>query len=273
MAEQFLDLAQRQHDPAHLMRAHCRLSQTLFNLGAFAPSRTHLEQALALFDSRWHATLRIALGRIRDYRTVCLLAVGRALWVLGYPDQAVQRSQEALTMAHALAHPFLLVDTLYGSALLQRYRREWQTVQAHAEAMLALATEHGFARHVALGVLFRGLALAAQGQTSEGIAQMRQGIAGIGPRGQRRPAGTSGPAGGGLWDSGQAEEGLRLLAEALAVRDDMGGRLTKPSCIASRGNCCYARPSRMSLRPRPASSRPWSWPVASKPDRGSCARP
>ena len=32
--------------------------------------------------------------------------------MLGYPDQAVQRSQEALTMAHALAHPFSLVDAL-----------------------------------------------------------------------------------------------------------------------------------------------------------------
>ena len=65
-------------------------------------------------------------------------------------------------MAHALAHPFQLVETLYTSALIQRYRREWQTVRAYTEAMLALATEHGFARHVALGTLFRGMVLAGQ---------------------------------------------------------------------------------------------------------------
>jgi hypothetical protein len=35
--------------------------------------------------------------------------VAWVLWDLGYPDQAVQRSQEALTMAHALARPFDLV--------------------------------------------------------------------------------------------------------------------------------------------------------------------
>src|SRR6516162_2309443 len=52
-----------------------------------------------------------------------------------------------------------------------------ETVQAHAEAMLALATEHGFARNVALGVLFRGMALAAQGQRAEGLGQMQQGLA------------------------------------------------------------------------------------------------
>ena len=49
-AEQLLDLAQRQHNHAMLMTAHGRLGQTLFNVGAFAPARTHLEQALALLD-------------------------------------------------------------------------------------------------------------------------------------------------------------------------------------------------------------------------------
>jgi len=228
VAEQLLDLAQRQLDPAHLMRAHCRLGQTLFNLGAFTPARPHLEQALVFFDSRWHATLRLAPGGIRDYKTTCLLAVGRALCMLGYPDQAMQRSQEALTMARALAHPFGLVDTLYGSALIQRYRREWRTVQAHAEAMLALATEHGFARHVALGTLFRGMALAGQGQSAEGLAQIRQGLAAY-----RATGSVSGMSGHlaqlaeACGQVGQVDESMHLLAEALALVDTTGERHTE----------------------------------------------
>ena len=131
--------------------------------------QTALEQARALCDPRGGAT--------RDSETLCLRQLGRALCMLGYPEQAMQRSQEALTMAHALAHPFHLVETLFASALIQRYRRAWQTVQAHAEAILALATEHGFVRHVAQGALFRGMALAGQGQSAAGLAQMRQGLA------------------------------------------------------------------------------------------------
>jgi predicted ATPase len=228
VAEQLLDLAQREHDPAYLMRAHCRLGQILFNVGAFAPARTHLEQALALFDSRWHATLRIAPGGMRDYKTVCLLQMGRTLCMLGYPDLAVQRGQEALTMVQALAHPFHLVDTLFVSALIQRTRREWQTVQAHAEAMLALATEHGFARYVALGTLFRGMALAAQGQHAAGLAQMRQGLAAV------RATGTAGGMSSYLaqlaevyGQVGQVDEGLHLLAEALAMVDTTGERASE----------------------------------------------
>src|SRR5207237_7081462 len=135
---------------------YARLGQTLFNVGVFAPARTHLEQGLALFDPQRHATLHTAPGSMR----FGLLQLGKALCVLGYPDQAAQRSQEALTMTHALAHPFSLANALLLSAHIQEYRRDWQTAQAHAETILALATEHGFARYVAMGTMFRGMALA-----------------------------------------------------------------------------------------------------------------
>ena len=58
-------------------------------------------------------------------------------------------------------------------------------VQVHAEALLALATEHGFARYAALGALLRGWALSAQGQRAEGIDQMRRAWPPIGLREQR----------------------------------------------------------------------------------------
>jgi predicted ATPase len=157
---------------------------------------------------------------------VCCRAWGaRVLWALGYPDQAVQRGQEALTMAHTLARPYDLVAMLFESANLQYRLREWQTMQAHVEAGLALAAEHGFARYVMLGALHRGMALAAQGQAAEGIAQMRRGLAAL------RATGTvSGMPtflahlASAYAQIGQVDEGLHVLAEALAVVDTTGGR-------------------------------------------------
>src|SRR5262249_9160973 len=143
------------------------------------PAHTHLEYALALCDPRGHATLPTTPEEMRHHRRIYLHQMGRALCVLGYPDQAVQWDQEGLTIAHALSHPHALVDSLYVSALIQGARRAWPTVQAHAEAILALAPEHGFARHVALGVSLRGMALAGQGRCVEGLTQMRQGLAAV----------------------------------------------------------------------------------------------
>jgi predicted ATPase len=128
-------------------------------------------------------------------------------------------------MAYALEPPYGLGFTLFQSARLYFHRREWQIAQAHAEAVLALATEHGFMLYAAVGAFFRGLALAAQGQSAEGIAQMRQGLASVQATGTAvdiplyltQLAAAHGQV-------GQVEEGLHLLMEAMAVGDTTGGR-------------------------------------------------
>jgi tetratricopeptide (TPR) repeat protein len=224
-AEQLLDLAQHQHDPALLLGVHHALGQTLYQLGAFAQARTHFEQGIALDDPQRHATTHTTPGEMRNYGVRCRGLVTRVLWDLGYPNQAVQRAQEALTMAHALAHPFSLSVTLHESVLLHGCLREWRTVQSHAETVLALAIEHGFTRYVAMATYQRGRALAAQGLGAEGIAQMRQALAAV--RATRTALGMPNFL---AWLAeaygrvGQVDEGLPLLGEALAMVGTTGER-------------------------------------------------
>ena len=179
------------------------------------------------------------------------------LWCLGYPAQAVRRSQEALALAQALAHPYSLAVAQHWAAYLHHHRREAPAVQAQAEALLSLATAQGFPLWVGFGTCWRGWALAMQGQGEAGLAQMRQGLAAVLATGQTlsRPlclvllAEAAGHV-------GQVEEGLRLLAEALAAIEASGRATCWRRRIGSRANCCCARPSRMQPRPKPASSRP-----------------
>ncbi len=53
----------------------------------------------------------------------------------------------------------------------------------------------------------------------EGIAQMQQGLAAIRATGAELHGHLSCPAGRGVWERGQEEEGLNVLAEALATVD------------------------------------------------------
>ena len=43
---------------------------------------------------------------------LCLVYAAWTQWMLGYPDTALARSQEALTLAHQQAHPFSLAYAL-----------------------------------------------------------------------------------------------------------------------------------------------------------------
>src|SRR5262249_51147645 len=138
-------------------------------------------------------------------------------------DQAVTRSNEALTLAQAQSHPYSLALALLLAAALNLCRREVQAVQARAEAVITLSTEHGFAMGLAAGIVAMEWALAEQGQGEAGIAQIRQGIAAW------QATGTAVVLPGMLallaeayGHVGQTEEGLRVLTEALTVVDKMG---------------------------------------------------
>jgi predicted ATPase len=156
---------------------------------------------------------------------VCGLSVAAlSLWILGYPDQALQSLREALTLAQALAHPPSLAPALDFATMLHQSRREHQAAHERAEALMALATEQGFAQHVAQATIMRGWVLAAQGQGAEGTAQMRQGLAAHQATGiarQRLYYPLLAEAYGSI---GQTAEGLSLLAEALATVDRTGER-------------------------------------------------
>jgi tetratricopeptide (TPR) repeat protein len=96
VAEQGLRLAQRTQDPALLMVAYRMVGIILQLLGEFATARTYLEQAIALYDPRQYRSQ--AFLQPQDHEVAALSYIADALWYLGYPDQALKRSQEALAL-------------------------------------------------------------------------------------------------------------------------------------------------------------------------------
>jgi predicted ATPase len=172
--ETLLHLAHQAHDPALAVAAHYALGFTWLNLGALPEARRHLEAGITRYtlDQRHAPVFRIG----QDLGVACLSNAARTLWLLGYPAQALARLQEALALAHALAHPFSLAFACCQAGWVYQYCRDIPAVHAQGEATVTLATEHGFPLWVAGGTIARGWALAMQGQGEEGLAQVCQGI-------------------------------------------------------------------------------------------------
>ena len=101
----------------------------------------------------------------------CLSLAAQTLWCLGYPAQALRRSQEAQALAHALDHPQSLSSARHYAAFLHQRRRETPVVQVQADTLLSLATAQGFPFHVGLGTCWRGWALGvARAISTPGLA-------------------------------------------------------------------------------------------------------
>jgi predicted ATPase len=211
---QLLMLAQHTQDPLLLVEAHRRAGDTCFFRGAFVEAQAHLEQGTIQIDVHHPVGDLFPLRQDPGVRSLAVGALVR--WMLGWPTQAMQSSQTALTQAQAQAHPHDLSFALLFTALLHQCRREALLVQERAEALITLSTEYAWQQRLARGLMLRGWAVAMQGHDEAGIAQLRQGMAAY--------QGTE-PA--IMWPyvltllveayahAGQADEGLRVLAEAL----------------------------------------------------------
>src|SRR5262249_45176394 len=137
-------------------------------------AQEYLAQAIARYHPERHSHHTFLYGL--DPKVASLAYAASVRWLLGYPDQALQQISEALALAQGLSHPSSLSVALHLAARLYVFRREPQGVYASAEALIPLAAERGLLLFGAVGTVARGVALAAQGQVGEGIAQMREGL-------------------------------------------------------------------------------------------------
>jgi predicted ATPase len=147
------------------------------------------------------------------------------LWQCGYPDQAVDRSDEALQLVLEASHSY---STTVMRCLLTSFyllRRDWQTAQEQAETSMTLATEQGFPLWRAWAMSWRGAALAAQGHGVEGIVQSQEGLVAL------RAMGVAlnitqllALLAEAYHTTGQTKQGLAMLVEALEVMVRTGER-------------------------------------------------
>jgi predicted ATPase/class 3 adenylate cyclase len=253
---QLLDLAERQSDPALLLVAHWALGHPSLFMGDLGPARTHLEQAISLYTPTQHHSLLRLASFPGDLGVFCRCFAAHTLCHLGYPDQARTRIREALALARELAHPYSLALALGYAAMLHQFFREPHLAQESAKTAITLCTEQGFAYYLAWGTMMHGWALADQGQDAEGIAQMRQGLAAIQATDAalRRPyyLGLLAEASG---TSGDLEDGLAMLTEALAVVTRTGERWSEAELHRLKGGLLLrSKAQRLKLAVSPSDS-------------------
>jgi predicted ATPase len=111
-----------------------------------------------------------------DFGVWILNYLGLTRLVLGFPDEGLRGSQEALTLARRLNHPLSLSNALIFNALSCVHRRDWASARSFSEAAATLCREHGFLHYLAITTGQIGWTLAHLGSIDDGIEMGRQGI-------------------------------------------------------------------------------------------------
>ena len=162
--------------------------------------------------------------------------VAFVLWLLGYPDQALERMHDAFALAQEFSHLQSVAFALSYAAMLHQLRREGHAAQERAEATVALSTEQRFPMYLGWGTILQGWVLAEEGQGEQGIAQIRQGLAAY----QAMGGGAFRPyflalLAEAYGKAGQTEEGLNVLAESLAIVNKTGERFYEAELYRLKG--------------------------------------
>jgi predicted ATPase len=216
LAEQCALLAPHLCDPIFLLEAHLMLGSTLFYLGDLASGYEHLEQGIALYNPRQGRTR--AFSRATDPGVDCLCRSSWVLCLLGYPDQALTRSREALALAEKLSHAHSLAFASFYASVLHQFRRETQAVLKQAAVTIALSQQGGFGQWLAGGMILRDWARAEPRPTEDNIAQLCQSLAAWHATGVELGNSRLFAMSAGVYmQAGQAEAGLGRLTEALAL--------------------------------------------------------
>jgi adenylate cyclase len=172
--KELLRLTERSGDPALIMISHWQLGTQRLIGGDLVKARRHLEEAVSLYDPARHHTLTFRYGLEPGVMSLGMLSM--ALWMLGYPDQSLERGRASLALAKALDFPPGIAMAGILACVTNGYLGDWEKVHTLASETMRISEEHALVYWRTAGLIHRGRALVEMGKGEQGLIQIRQGI-------------------------------------------------------------------------------------------------
>ncbi|NOT54999.1 MAG: AAA family ATPase, partial [Deltaproteobacteria bacterium] len=215
-ANEMLATAEASGDPDLLIVAHRAACVTHFSRGDFNQSREHGERVFALYDEEQHRHFADLMNN--DPKTSVGGYVSPGIWMLGYPDRAVQVSDANDAHARRRGHPFDLGFALTLGSQVWDFRCEPEQMLARVEEAEWLGRAHSLpVISEVLAQVWKGVAWLRAGRLTEGIPQLRGALETYNAHGNEITMSYyRAVLAEGLALSGDSAGGLRLIEESLA---------------------------------------------------------
>lgn len=216
LADKALAMARESQDGELLVNALDAAGWNAWMRGEFTAAVRHWEDLIARIEAPGFHYQK-SMGN-SDLRAVSMGRIGLSLWFLGYPDEALARTAEAMPLAVERRHYFhVLLLRQYDSWTWMR-RGDTREALVQWDAIDALARESGLMRFFGPWIdLYRGLCWAKLGNASEGIDAIRRGLDAWQAFGWRPWLILAMNLAEALSLDGRADEALASLSEAHAV--------------------------------------------------------
>lgn len=174
LAGQLLAIARAAQENDLLLEADRQMGGILFGAGRLKEARNCFEDGLALYDLSQHERYANRFGH--DPVVTCLGYLSMTLWLLGYPDQARIQGDKLYDLIPYMTHSSSQAYAYCHLAKQACLRRDAPTALEYAEAAIHITRLRGLPSWEALAAAFKGWALCALGQITEGWALLEESI-------------------------------------------------------------------------------------------------
>jgi predicted ATPase len=177
LATQFLALAEKQGTRAPLLIGHRLMGTSLTWTGVIAEGRSHYDQAIALYDPAEHRSL--AMRFAIDPGAANLGFRSWALWMLGYPEDALTDAEHALKDAREIGQAATLMYVLFVASLSHIRCGNYAIANSLADELVELADEKGALLWKAWGMMCQGCVLALTCHASDAVNMLTSALAAL----------------------------------------------------------------------------------------------
>ena len=221
LADQLLEVGLQRNDEALLLEAHHCQWASCFLVGEPGAALDHAEQGMQLYRAEDHHALSFTYGG-HDPGACARDHSANALWLLGYPEQAQERCDEAIGFAQELGHPGTRIISTESRLILSMCQRDHHDVAQQTKILLELYRVEQKNNMVAWTNAARGWAMFEQGKREAGMGMMRE-IDMSELWGDPWSASLISLMAVALGQHGDVDEGLELMNELLRLsqRDDV----------------------------------------------------
>jgi predicted ATPase len=175
IADQLMEIANRIGDPHLHMVAEWSIGAALHHQGELVAAHAHLEHALELHEPAVHQARAWEVGI--EPGIFCQCELSRTTWLLGRPDESLERIHRAQQQARDLGHPQTLAFTLLFGVLIHHKRREPAEADSLYRELVALCQQHAIAQELLWASVIHGWIVCAQGDMEAGLIEISRGLA------------------------------------------------------------------------------------------------
>ena len=234
LADRLLEVAKEQNDPSLQLEAHHCQWSSHFLMGEFLVSLEHTKHGMGLYQPDQHHALTFIYGG-HDPGVCARNVSALALWLLGYPEQAQNKFKEAFDLCRELGHGGTLADTFQMAMELSALERDTAVLQQQSEELAELAATEKLYDYGTLVEGTTGWLMNERGDTDSGLRSMRQAANSWLSQKMTWSVPSMLLVAEGLAQSGEINEGLKLLDAAFSFAQRNEVRWLQPELYRVRG--------------------------------------